>query len=224
MIRAHGEKPINRGIGAQVIANRKKPQAKQRHAKTPPPDPPKAKASGKDLASKEEKDGSHANAVDSDQPSKTEVVINSPKLEEKPVALGPERPPDVQVAPTRPHQQVRPPPTFSPIAKQDKEIEVTPTAKGKGGNAAFVPDPMAQLLSTLGARPADEHELFERRLCAQQLGGLHPSTYRWLVFGKAPIHAIASPLVRSRNSAVEGVSDANSPHALNDLDPDSTGP
>ena len=48
------------------------------------------------------------------------------------------------------------------------------------------PDPMAELQRTIWAPPVNEAELVARQLLAQQVGGLRPSRYNWLVFGRRP--------------------------------------
>ena len=158
-----------------------KPKAK---FKNPPPFLPKTGTESKDHG--EENKGSSAVPDASDHPSNKEEVI-IPALEKKPVALGPDPPPESVNIDAATQLPTRPPPTFTTVTKTGKgEIAATPASSEKGKRVIFIPDPMAVLQNTLGIPPANQAELYERQLCAQQLGGLRPTMYNWLVFGQAP--------------------------------------
>ena len=175
----------------------------------------------KDLA--KEVVGSQGQAIVSDHVLEPEIVTKPPKAENESVVLGPERPPITEqpIERTRPIP-IRPPPTFATIRNTGKgKLATQPATEAKGKTTVFIPDPTQQLQATLGIPPANEMELYQRQICAQQLGGLHPSMYNWLVFGKAPATVIPS---QNPEFAVESVSDAISPNALNDVDPESTDP
>ena len=192
--------------------------------KNPPPPPPKDESTSSDPEVKV--DDSQAEAKKSDLTSpqgETEISTTAP---DKPVVLGPERPPAqppliTEVEPKLPCS-IRPPPSFTQITSTPKgKFAITAGQPGKGKSTVFTPDPMAQLQNTLGIPPANESELFERQLRAQQLGGLHPAMYNWLVFGKAP-----SPVISSTNqiSQIESLSETSGSLALNEPDREGQNP
>ena len=106
-------------------------------------------------------------------------------------------------------------------AKKRKNI-ATPSEVRKKENAARSrfnsepcatrgPYPMAELQRTIGAPSTNETNLFARRLMDQQVGGLRPPTYNWLVFGRGPKTAIASS-APTLPAAIGSVTDDASEH------------
>ena len=65
---------------------------------------------------------------------------------------------------------------------------------------------MEVLRRTLGAPPANQSELYERQLRAHQLGGIRPSAYNWLVFGRTPGAVIPLPVYPPDRPAIESLS------------------
>ena len=82
------------------------------------------------------------------------------------------------------------------------------------------PDPMAELQRTIGAPSASETDLFAPQQLAQQVGGLHPSTYNWLAFGRAPSAEINSSATSLPSAIESGTDDA--PDHTADRDPGPT--
>ena len=72
------------------------------------------------------------------------------------------------------------------------------------------PNLMEEMQKTPRTPPPDHAELYQRQLWAQDLGGIHPTMYNWLLFGRTPAQAIADqvpvprPLVESVNDDQQG--------------------
>ena len=56
---------------------------------------------------------------------------------------------------------------------------------------------MLELQRTLGVAPANETELFRRKVLAQSIEGLRPAIYNWLVFARAPTQILTSNVISS---------------------------
>ena len=144
------------------IASTVSPQTGTASAKSKPPPPPKVITAEKDLG--KEKEGLPEPLSVSDHVLEPKTVIKPLVEETKSVVLGPERPPHVPLPVEHiVRSPTRPPPAFTNYL-----------SAGKGKESVLTSEPMQTLQATLGIPPANEMELYQRQVCAQQLGGAPP--------------------------------------------------
>ena len=111
------------------------------------------------------------------------------------------------------------PPSFAPKLKPGPAI-VTDKAPAKRTSAELIDGSIDECgpafnpiggSATLGNHPSDHAELYQRQLRAHGLGGLRPTMYNWLLFGRTQAQAIAGQVPVHRPSFGSAVDDQKDP-------------